>query len=141
MSQQKLDFAIHNETSLTIMEKMDEFFKLYDELKGLQVKACKEQGDMDKELSNVYHMIEAVETKHITQSHKIFLHLKNVLNRRRMSKVPAHIMQSFVNHLDPVMGKLKKSNQSSLAKHKSILKELDDVKDVKKVYKKLKIKW
>jgi hypothetical protein len=123
-----------------IVDKIDEFFNLYDEIVQHAQEVHQHQADMDKELSNVYHMIEGVETHHVCESHKIFLHLKNVLNRRRMSKLPTHLIQSFVDNLDSKMKTTKRRHVILLDKHASIVNSLKKNNDVGKVFKELKIK-
>lgn len=70
-------------------KKITEMNKIFGELESLCGHAAKMQSSFDAELSNVYHLIEGVEIKHVSESHKLFMHLKDVLNRRRMVKETA----------------------------------------------------
>jgi len=131
---------IHSETTLNILDKMDEFLKLYDEIANYQKGVINHQSDMDKELADVYHIIEGVVPKHISQSHKIFLHLKNVLNRRRMSKLPTQLVQMFIDNLGPKIEVIRTRHKSLMDKHQMVLDQIDENQDIHKVFKSLDIK-
>jgi hypothetical protein len=130
---------IYNDTTLDIIDKMNEFIKLYDEIASYAHNVQKHQADMDKELSDFYHLAEGVEVKHITQSHKMFLKLKSILNRRRMSKLPVHLVQSFMDNLGPKMKIVRKRHYELINKHRELIASLGKNKDVTQVMKKLKI--
>lgn len=135
----KKEKVIYNDMTIELLNKIDMFFQLYDEIVKSKDSALKHQSDMDKELSNVYHLVEGVETKHVTESHKMFMHLKSVLNKRRMSKLPASLSQAFFDILDDKIKKTKETKKTLIDKHNVVLKEISCVGKFTDIEKKLNI--
>jgi hypothetical protein len=120
-------------------KKITEMNKIFGELESLCGYAAKMQSNFDAEVANVYHLIEGVEIKHVSESHKLFMHLKDVLNRRRMVKETA-ILSAL---LKPVIAESKSKTASIIDgcrnKNKAVLNELKEVTNAKEVMKILKI--
>lgn len=135
----KKEKVIYNDMTIELLNKMDMFFQLYDEIVKSKDAALQHQSDMDKELSNVYHLIEGVQTSHVSEGHKMFTHLKNVLNRRRMSKLPASLVQAFFDNLDEKIKKTKESKKNLIDKHNVVLKEIASIGKFKDVEPKLNV--
>lgn len=120
-------------------KKITEMNKIFGELESICGHAAKMQSSLDAELSNVYHLIEGVEIKHVSESHKLFMHLKDVLNRRRMVKETA-ILSAL---LKPAIAEAKSKTASIIDgcrnKNKVVLNEIKEITSAKEVIKILKI--
>jgi len=108
------------------MEKVKNFFALYDEIAKGKDRALIEVSECDKELSELYHEIEGMELGHIAKSHKKLKELQILLRRRREVKGTARIVQSFADGLSDKIEKMRQTMESVTKQHQSVIDEIQE---------------
>ena len=109
-----------------VATKISEFVNLYDELAVLLTENQKEMSQVDTDLSKLYHKIEGVEIKHVSESHALIKELKAVLNKRREIKFNYIQLSAVAEVLKGPMGKFKSLQVEKLDKHNKIIEKLSN---------------
>ncbi len=107
-----------------VPDKINEFIKRFEELDVLLKENTKEMSQIDTDLSNLYHKIEGVTIKHVSESHALIKDLKSILNQRRDIKLNFMLLSSICDSLRVQMEKLKKGQIEKLEKHNKLLHDL-----------------
>ena len=113
-------------TTEEIKEKINIIFSTFEELRVLNREAKAELSNIDKELSNQYHIIEGYDLFHMVDSHLLILKLRDILFRRRNAKLNQTLLESIVASLDSNTTKSKKKYHQLMAKHAEIIQEIID---------------
>jgi hypothetical protein len=111
-------------TSVEIKNKIDSIYTTFDDLVALNKEAKQELSNLDRELSSQYHVIEGVALEYMSDSHLLITKLRDILFRRRESKLKNTMLESFVNSMEPVINKSKKRNEDIIQKHNEIIDEI-----------------
>ena len=90
-----------------IKSLIDNIHKTFDQLQELRSQAKNELSQIDKELSNHYHIIEGTNIEYLTDSHLMVMKLKDILYQRREAKINHTLLESFVSALERTMEKTK----------------------------------
>lgn len=112
-----------------ILSKVNAFIHEFDELERLNQATCKERSDIDKQISSWYHKLEGLKITHVSQSHKLIMELKPLLERRRDIKIEEIILTSTCDTLRDKVNNLKASNKTKLLKHESVIEECKNGKN------------
>lgn len=107
-----------------IKDKIDKFFKDYNELKALNANAKSELSEIDKELSSQYHKIEGSEIAYMSDSHFLIMKLRDILKKRRDAKINQTLLESLISSLEPQMIKCGIRNIEIIQKHDEIIEEI-----------------
>lgn len=105
---------------------INDIYETFDILKMLRDKTKDDLSKIDRELSNHYHSIEGADVKFMTDSHKMIIKLKDILNQRRDIKVNYTLLESFITTLDKTMDKTKKRTTEIIKKHENVIQEIID---------------
>jgi multidrug resistance efflux pump len=114
-------------------KKVNEMFKLYDEIIAERDESFNAQSLIDRELSEIYHEIEGTEFKHARQSHKMLLKLQKTLKTRRDIKGKVAVISAVTDTLNGSVKLAEKAFKTAKKKHEEILTQL--VKEVEKKQK------
>ena len=101
---------------ITQFEKIDQF---YEDIKN-------KQGEIDRELSNWYHVVEGVNIKHISESHNLIKAGKDILKRRRENKLEMIIIRSTHDMMKNQISNLKINLEKSVNKNTEVVEEIKD---------------
>jgi hypothetical protein len=116
-------------------EILGQFFGNYDKLEAMSEQLHKEQSELDKEWSELYHRIEGVHLSHNTQAHKWMVKMQDVLARRRENKKKTILVRSFLDTTRESMDTAKKRTNKAVKTHKQVLKDIQDLKNRDKMKK------
>lgn len=103
---------------------LDDFIKQYDEIEKLCNRSMEEQGEIDRELSNWYHVVEGIDIKHISQSHTLIKLGKVILEKRRKNKLETIMLRSTCDSMKSTFQSLKTKLENTKKKNTEVLKEI-----------------
>lgn len=102
------------------------FMKQFNELDKLRQLKSKEQSDCDIAVSSLYHKIEGINIKHVSQSHALIKELKVLLIKRRENKLEVAILRTVCDSLMDKIGQLKLSIPKAIAQHDKVIAEITE---------------
>jgi len=117
----KLSKRLRTENIKNLIDKIHENF---DELLELRNQAKQELSEIDKELSNHYHSIEGTEIECLFDSHLMIMKLKDILYRRRETKINHTLLESFITALERNITKTKKRTIEIIKRHDELIQEI-----------------
>ena len=109
---------------IDIENEIEKLFEQFDNLISLRQKSLNQLSEADGRLSSLYHKIEGIEIKHISESHNLIKEMKVVLADRRLAKKNCMITQSVVDKMKGQMENAKNQSKSILNKHKLLEDEI-----------------
>lgn len=107
-----------------IDDKINKLISQYDELEALLKESQKEMSQIDIDLSKLYHKIEGIEIKHVSESHALIKELKVILSKRREIKLNNILLITVSDYLKSPMNKFKQAKNDKLDKHTKVIDKL-----------------
>lgn len=107
-----------------LLNKIDSFFQLYDEIMAEKNEGIKKLSEYDKKISETYHKIEGMKFGHVSKSHKVLKEFQILLRKRRTVKGNNVILQILNDNLKNRIVKCRKSIDKSVDNHQKLLEEL-----------------
>ena len=107
-----------------IADRIQNFIKEFEELDILLKENQVEMSKIDTDLSKLYHRIEGVEIKHVSESHALIKELKVILNKRREIKLNYILLSTLCQHLKSPIANFTKNQKAKLEKHNEIIDRL-----------------
>ena len=107
-----------------IEKEANKLFEQFDKLVSLRAKSLTDLSEADNKLSSLYHKIEGIDIKHVSQSHNLIKEMKVILAERRLAKKNCMLSQSVVDKMKGHMENAKNQSKSILKKHQSIEDEI-----------------
>ena len=105
-------------------KKIESLLAIYKELQTERDTIMKEQSEIDKELSELYHEIEGTKFKHVCQSHKMLIKLQDTLTKRRNIKGKVAVLLAFTDSIGSQMKHATAAYKGAKKKHDEILAQL-----------------
>ena len=91
-------------------------------IKELQSALLKKQSLLDKSVNDTYHAIEYSTLSHVSISHKLCSHLKDLLIQRRLIKQKISLCTMLLNDLTNINNRIKQiNNNNNKVKAQSII--------------------
>ncbi len=114
---------------------LGQFFDNHSKLEKMSKQLHTDLSNVDKELSDFYHRLEGTHLSHNTQAHPLMTKLQDILERRRNLKKDTILVRSFLDNTKPSIEVAKTRYVQAMKKHKKVLKEIEDLKNRKKMKK------
>lgn len=108
-----------------LLTKIDKFLALFTELQAERELALKEQSDIDKELTSLYHEVEGTRFMHVCDSHKMLMKIQKTLAKRRNIKGKVAVLLSLTDNLKGHMNNTKATFINTLKKHNEIMSQFE----------------
>ncbi len=108
-----------------IPAKINNLISQFDELEILLKENQKEMSQIDTDLSKLYHKIEVVEIKHVSESHALIKELKMILSKRRDIKLNYILLQNVSDYLKSPFIKFKQAQIEKLDKHNKMIEKMN----------------
>ena len=113
-------------TSSNSLEVITNLLNQYEELKALCDTKREERGNIDRELSNWYHIVEGISITHVSQSHKLILKGKEILERRRDIKFELNVLQATLDKITLSNSHVTTHIKNIIEKDKDVRQEIKD---------------
>jgi tetrahydromethanopterin S-methyltransferase subunit F len=116
------EVAKDNEMLQSVVDFIAQFDKVdqyYEDIKN-------KQGEIDRELSNWYHVVEGIDIKHISESHNLIKMGKDILKRRRENKLEMIILRSTHDMMNTQIRNLKLNLEKTVNKNSEVVEEIKD---------------
>lgn len=114
---------------------LGQFFNNYEKLEAMSEQLHKEQGEIERELSEFYHRLEGIHLSHNTQAHTHMKKLQDILDRRRKNKKDTILVRSFLDITRNTMGDAKKRTTKAVKTHNQVLNDIQTLKNRDKMKK------
>jgi hypothetical protein len=105
---------------------LDSFIKQYEEIEIMYKASTEEQGEIDRELSNWYHIVEGIDITHISQSHTLIKKGKVILEKRRKNKLEMLMLRSTCDSMRATFQSLKAKLENTQKKNIEVIQEIKD---------------
>lgn len=109
-----------------MLQSVLDFINQFDKIENLYKEVTENQGKIDRELSNWYHVVEGTEIKHISESHNLIKQGKDILKRRRDIKLEVIILRSTHDSMKTQISNLKLNLEKNVKKNSEIVEEIKE---------------
>lgn len=109
-----------------MLQSVVDFITQFDKIESHYKDVTEKQGNIDRELSNWYHVVEGTDIKHISESHRLLKQGKDILKRRRENKLEVIIIRSTHDMMKNQVSNLRMSLEKCVKKNTEVVEEIKE---------------
>jgi len=109
-----------------MLQSVVDFINQFDKIESNYKDVSEKQGNIDRELSGWYHLVEGTDVKHISESHRLLKQGKEILKRRRSNKLEMIIIRATHDMMKNQIGSLRLNLEKCIKKNAEVVEEINE---------------